>query len=212
MTGKTHKLISLTTCATILYATSNTQTVPSDLHNIVTLTCGAAGAVIGSLICDIDEPNSTIGRILWFVTFPIALLKFLLSFVSLFFYGKFGKLLDNINKSTDHRGITHSIITWIFLNVCYIILYKYSLQYTDKSISFNLGIFFLCVAVGSLTHLVADFCSGNGIPLLEPFSHTRFGTRKLTGFSVAYNGIGELSIRLLCVISLLAEIKYQVMT
>lgn len=212
MMSKTHKSISLATCSTILCIASTRSSMTIDTSNAVFLICGAAGAVIGSLICDIDEPNSTIGRKLWFITFPIALIKFLISLISLFCYGKFGKLLDNINKSVDHRGITHSIITWISLNMCYALLYRYFYLHSNTPFPFYLGIFLLCVSIGNLTHLIADFCSGNGIPLLEPFSHTRMGTRELTGFAISYNGIGEFAIRMICLLTIAVEFNYQLIS
>ncbi|WP_373689584.1 metal-dependent hydrolase [Photobacterium pectinilyticum] len=83
--------------------------------------------LLGALLCDVDHPESTIGRLCLFISWPIRII--------------FG-----------HRGITHSLLAilclWYFLG---------SNPYA------------CAIIIGASTHLLGDFLTPSGIPLLYPY-------------------------------------------
>jgi inner membrane protein len=95
----------------------------------------AAGLMIGSLLPDIDEPNSYIGR------------------------RSFG-ISNQVKKAFGHRGFTHSLLAFIIV-AAFLLSQHYSL--------FTLG---LCLGYGF--HILADYCSTQGVPLLWPFQRKRY--------------------------------------
>lgn len=86
--------------------------------------------MLGVLLPDIDTPNSKVGRLLPFLSYPIGTI--------------FG-----------HRSITHSLLFAIGLS-CYGLT-------SDTPIIFWLGF-------GVLMHVLGDFFTPAGVPLLWPFS------------------------------------------
>ncbi|HWO98870.1 MAG TPA: metal-dependent hydrolase [Bacillus sp. (in: firmicutes)] len=92
------------------------------------------GIALGSLIPDIDEPSSYIGR----RTFGLSKL---------------------IKQAFGHRGFTHSLLAWI----------GFSFLYKIYSNPFVLG-----MCTGYIFHIIGDFFSRKGVPLLSPFSKKRF--------------------------------------
>lgn len=95
----------------------------------------AAGLTLGSLLPDIDKPNSYIGR----RSFGVA---------------------KQVNKAFGHRGFTHSLLAWGAITIV-LLLQHFS--------PFTLG---LCL--GYAFHVLADYCSSQGVPLLWPFSKKRY--------------------------------------
>ncbi|MCD8510038.1 MAG: metal-dependent hydrolase [Bacillus sp. (in: Bacteria)] len=93
----------------------------------------AVGIALGSLLPDIDEPKSFIGRKLFFIAYPL-------------------------KKIMGHRGLTHSLLA------CAGLYFLYSLYPS----SFSLGLF-----IGYACHIVGDFFSVRGVPLLLPFTKQR---------------------------------------
>lgn len=91
-------------------------------------------SVIGSLLPDIDEPKSYVGRK---TKSTSSLIKFL-----------FG-----------HRGITHSILFMSILHLLLFILFKYK--------NINISVLYL-FTIGYFSHLLVDFITKGGIPLLYP--------------------------------------------
>ncbi|KAF0995185.1 metal-dependent hydrolase [Geobacillus sp. TFV-3] len=119
-------------------------------HVIATLCLGAAasahtglpftasyttGLVIGSLLPDIDEPSSYVGR----RSFGVA---------------------RKVKEAFGHRGMTHSLIVWGVLA---------ALVWRDSASPFATGL-----VLGCLFHIVEDFFSVQGVPLLWPFSSKRW--------------------------------------
>ncbi|MGM9986047.1 MAG: metal-dependent hydrolase [Bacillaceae bacterium] len=112
-----------------------------------------AGTIIGSLIPDIDEPKSYIGRRSLGVSHVV-------------------------NKKYGHRGGTHSLIIWFILM---------GLLLTVANNKFTIGI-----CIGYLLHIVGDFFSSKGVPLLLPFTNKRFK------FFITYRTGGWLEKIILC--------------
>lgn len=93
-----------------------------------------SGVVIGSLMPDLDEPKSYLGRRSLGISFIL-------------------------NKMFGHRGFTHSLSASFLLFILYFIF----------SNDFVLGMSF-----GYLFHIIGDFFSKSGVPLLLPFNRKRF--------------------------------------
>lgn len=104
-----------------------------------------AGGVVGSYLPDIDHPKSALGR----RVLPLSLL---------------------IAKIFGHRGITHSLIAVVAMaGLLWWALQKTSL---DRSISIPV---LIGIVVGYLSHLLCDWLTRSGVPLLWP-SKRRFAS------------------------------------
>lgn len=90
--------------------------------------------MLGAILPDIDHPESTVGRRVKVISYPIRLI--------------FG-----------HRGITHSLFA--------VVLMMWLAVTVD-----NIWISWL--ALGYLLHLVGDYLTDSGIPLLYPLTRKRF--------------------------------------
>lgn len=105
-----------------------------------------AGSFIGSVLPDIDHPNSFIGRKLKISSFII-------------------------NKLFGHRGITHTLIFSIVIPLIIAVIAFYGLDGLAQSMMmyFSIGLF-----VGILSHLILDAMTKSGVPLLYPFTDKTF--------------------------------------
>lgn len=83
------------------------------------------GAMLGSLLPDIDKKESKIGRILWFISWPIYIFRLILKLLAGIFPGIIKKACQEIDEDFEHRGIAHSLITWSILSA---ILWIFRLQ------------------------------------------------------------------------------------
>lgn len=175
MNGITHKIGGV--CTGIVVATS----IPNlDMKS----SCVIVGAsLIGSLIPDIDEPNSIVGK-------------------------KVHLLSKGIKKILGHRGIIHTPF-WLTINV--LILYYLHLYFAPNWFDINYQEFpwmlYVCIGFGSgyLSHLILDFITPQGIMLLYPFSSWKF---HILDFKSKYR---DLWCSLTIIISLLIYlgVKYQ---
>lgn len=94
-----------------------------------------AGVVIGSLLPDIDEPKSYVGR------------------------RSFG-MANKVKEAFGHRGMTHSLVVWGVIAAIVLI---------ESSSPFSLGF-----VLGYLFHILEDFLSVQGVPLLWPFQTKKY--------------------------------------
>ncbi|GGJ58550.1 inner membrane protein [Anoxybacillus voinovskiensis] len=94
-----------------------------------------AGVVIGSLLPDIDEPKSYVGR------------------------RSFG-MANKVKEAFGHRGMTHSLVVWGAIAAIVI---------GESSSPFSLGF-----VLGYLFHILEDFLSVQGVPLLWPFQTKKY--------------------------------------
>lgn len=94
--------------------------------------------VVGSLLPDIDHPRSFLGRRLWFISIP----------------------LSNL---IGHRGITHSIIGIAAMAAAI----WYALTRLNWHPGYSVPIV-IGAAIGYISHVVADYCTPSGVPLLWP--------------------------------------------
>lgn len=98
-----------------------------------------AGGIVGSLLPDIDHPKSWLGRRIPFISIPLSAL-------------------------VGHRGITHSMIALIVIQAMMLVAI-YMLRQGQGS---WLAPALTGVGIGYLSHLLADWLSNTGIPLLWP--------------------------------------------
>ncbi|WP_079525553.1 metal-dependent hydrolase [Halobacillus hunanensis] len=171
-------------------------------HQVVGFTCGVAAltylpeldhtsyetalyflcVLFGSLLPDIDTPRSTLGKWFWRI-----LLTFLLATVILYLCAPsilemyrdelsiFAMLiLPILVMVRSHRKMTHSVL-FIFLigGYCYLIA-------SFLAVPLN---YFIGLLVGVCSHIIGDFITKKGIPLMYPFSkkHFRFIATFTTG-------------------------------
>ena len=127
---------------------------------------GSAVALVGGLLPDIDEPNSTIG----FAPRTVARsfsqgtkrgnpIRLALLVTGEILTGIVKALATLIRELTGHRGATHWLVTALFLSAPVIVL-------LDDSLG-------LCFGVGYLSHIALDMMTKSGVPVLGPFSDTR---------------------------------------
>lgn len=110
-----------------------------------------SGTLLGSLLPDIDHPNSALGS-----KVPI--------------------ISRCLNKVLGHRWATHSLVVNVpFYLILIFIVHKFSPTIIQLVITqFILGILF-----GVLSHLFLDSLTVSGIPLLYPISNRRFRLARL---------------------------------
>jgi len=94
-----------------------------------------AGVVIGSLLPDIDEPKSYVGR-------------------------RSLGMSHKVKEAFGHRGMTHSLFVWAV--IAFIVT-------VESSSTFSIGL-----VLGYLFHIIEDFLSVQGVPLLWPFQTKRY--------------------------------------
>lgn len=74
------------------------------------------GCIMGSLLPDIDKKESTIGRTLWFISWPIYFFRLLVKLFAYIFPGILKKAFQELEEDTGHRALAHSLITWAVLS------------------------------------------------------------------------------------------------
>jgi len=109
--------------------------------------------IFGTIFVDIDEPNSYIGRKLFFISIPFKIFN-VLAKLFLLPLSLFGIKLKNINRFFEHRGITHILLTPLI-----IALISYGVLGYSESISLSMLFF----SFGILTHHIGDLITNTGI-------------------------------------------------
>ncbi|KAB3535627.1 metal-dependent hydrolase [Alkaliphilus pronyensis] len=161
MTGKTHIALGTAVAVTLFPPAGITATVSL-----------IGGAVVGSLIPDIDHPKAMINQKI--LPFKNKLFKILLfTSIGLFMLtGGLGPPNDLLKilsifiivaGLSSHREFTHSIAgIGVELYICYLITQYYDMYY----LSLGLGI-------GAVIHIIADLFTSNGVALFYPLSKRR---------------------------------------
>lgn len=142
MTGKTHALGGL------LFGAGASVAISA---NPVTAGTLMMASTVGALIPDIDHPSSIISR-------KIPILSWCYQGIALIDKG-ISKLFKK-KYIAGHRGITHSIILYLFLAVLIAALCN------------NPQLFLLLegIMLGAISHIVFDMFNPSGVPILLPFS------------------------------------------
>lgn len=192
MMGKTHKAGGLLAGVLVsnMYFSNDLVTAGIQIGALLT------GSVIGSLLPDIDKKESTIGRILWFISWPIYLFRLLLRLLADVMPGKAKKVLREIDEDMAHRGIAHSLITWAILTLIFkvsisffhmdtllmnvinkILPYFHFSEITMNTRLLQSGIltFLMGVSIGMLSHIILDCLTPEGVAIFSPFIDKRVG-------------------------------------
>ncbi|SFR93858.1 metal-dependent hydrolase [Anaeromicropila populeti] len=155
MTGVTHKIGGIA-AGTIAIAA-----VPVERTDIKVIVL--TGAVVGSLLPDIDQPRSTIGRKLKAVSWGIGVFRFLLKISTCLLPVKEKKYIRGV---AGHRGITHSLLA-CFMVMGAFYLFRPCVPFQSYYVGLAEG-----VIVGMWSHIFLDMLS-NGVPLFTPISNKR---------------------------------------
>lgn len=146
MTGKTHLL------GGIMFGAGTAIAIQSDPISAGIL---ITSATVGSLVPDIDHPNSMISR-------KLPLLSWIYQFVALIDKGV-SKLLKTSYKA-GHRGITHSLLVYLALFIPVLFCVE----------SYELFLLFSGLILGAISHIAFDMCNYGGDKILLPFSSKKF--------------------------------------
>lgn len=150
MTGTTHRLAGLSTGITAIEILQ--------VNDVKIQTALLAGCILGSLLPDIDNPQSTI-------SYKIPFIRTV--------YGLFQKFLrvgagvlpkcqkEYVRSSIGHRGLSHSLFIAIMLPML--------AWLAGRVIGLNSDMFSMGLMLGLLSHILLDLFSG-GTRLFLPFS------------------------------------------
>lgn len=122
------------------------------IDGIVNIGVVLCGALLGSLLPDIDHRNSYIGRKLKIASFIIS-------------------------KTLGHRSIVHTPIVIFAFSA---LLYSLTTQFTGTIHNLS-RLFVIGISYGMFSHLFLDLLTRRGIPLLYPFSSKSFRIAKFKG-------------------------------
>lgn len=106
-------------------------------------------AVIGSIMPDIDHPNSTIGRIFYFISVPL-------------------------ERRYGHRTVTHSLIGWVISSIIFAFLVFISVWLLEFVWKLSLGYWDLAprwiaaYSISYLSHLILDMFNPRGSQMFWP--------------------------------------------
>ncbi len=169
------------------------------------------GSILGSLLPDIDKKESTIGRKLWFISWPIYFFRLIIKLFSIISPRMFRSFFNKVHKNTGHRYLAHSLITWAIISFWFIwgcftlgnyISSMFRVDFYINSIDIHevikkvLYAFSLGTSIGMLSHIVLDLLTKEGIAIFAPIYDKRF---KLP-FHIPTNGFREKIIRNIMVI------------
>lgn len=131
---------------------------------------GAAVGAFGGLLPDIDDPNTTVGHVLPFFSYPL-------------------------NKLFGHRSYTHTLwfavimgILTKWLSTSYIVPYLHSFMFKELFMSVTVNTIVLPLVMGIMTHLALDSTTQTGIYPLLPIKWQLRGpvvTGSYTDYAIA---------------------------
>lgn len=183
MMGKTHRVGGILTGIATSSVFLNDNMLQSGLKVVALLT----GAILGSYLSDIDKKESTIGRRLWFISWPIYLFRLLIKILSLVLPKKIRPFFKKIYKQTGHRYLAHSLVTWLIVSLLFNIICSTLFYSFETILQLNILlpiaawlphnvflIFSIGLSVGMLSHIVLDYFSDTGEALFAPFSDKKF--------------------------------------
>ena len=152
MMKKTHLKGGIISGLAISYIANNilTGTNPEALNAMLII----SGSAIGSLLPDIDHPQSYMGR-------KLPLFSGLLNLIH-----KISKKLKmkRTQKFYGHRGFMHSLVFWTLLCLLVFLVSKNEVLQV-----LTIGIF-----IGVLSHILLDVLTVSGVPILMPLTFKNF--------------------------------------
>jgi len=135
-----------------------------------------AGGLLGSMLPDIDTPNSKLGRMLW----PFSLI---------------------ISKILGHRGPTHSIIGMLILFTgLYYLDINYITRWPELYGPYPISLPTISLLGGYLSHILGDALTKEGVPILWPMKR-KF---KIPILNVRTGGFGESIWVVIIIMAMLA--------
>lgn len=149
MLGKTHLVGGV--CAGVLTATWLTQNTNFSEFALLATPLLIASSGFGSLLPDIDHPNSKMGR-------------------------RVKPLSKLINKAVGHRGATHTLLAMALVSFALFML-NLSLPVVLQPLGL---VVVLGVTIGYFSHLFLDALTPSGVPLFAPFIKKSVRFAKLT--------------------------------
>lgn len=171
MMKKTHVLTSVTMGVALVHFTEIEPTIGL-----------LAGVLAGSVLPDIDEPQSYIGRK-----------------TSVKMGNKRIGVSSIIKGIFGHRGFTHSLLATLIVFIPYLLLLKHSLSLKETSLFLTFGINLLMgLGFGYLFHIIGDMFSKSGVPLLMPFYNKKIAIPIYTTNKFSEKVVFFLSCILLC--------------
>lgn len=124
------------------------------------------GAVVGSLLPDIDNPKSCISHKLRIISIVITIGQSIIRGISHLLPRKYGNYVRSL---IGHRGLTHSFVPIVAISVAAVVisLGSYGCRYQEY-------IFYIAIGlnVGIFSHILLDIFSG-GAPIRMPFTTKR---------------------------------------
>lgn len=149
MLGKTHMVGGI--CTGILTTSFLVQNTNFSSYALVAAPLLISASTFGSLLPDIDHPNSKMGRRMK----PISKL---------------------INKLVGHRGATHTLLAMVIVSLALFML-NLSLPLNLQPFGWSVV---LGVTVGYFSHILLDALTPSGVPLFAPFIKSSIRFAKLT--------------------------------
>lgn len=179
MTGATHRLggaaIGLVTAE--LFIHNNTPTLQVAI---------VTGAILGSLLPDIDNPKSSISYKWRLISSIISFFQFIIRSIASLLPRKSEKYIRSV---VGHRGFSHSLTICIILSALIMTLaYFYN-------IPIILQYFMIGIPVGMISHIVLDMFAG-GVPLFSPIS-----VKRITLANIKTGGAVEWIVRMIAISS-----------
>lgn len=169
------------------------------------------GSVLGSLLPDIDKKESTIGRKLWFISWPIYFFRLIIKLCSIISPRIFRPFFNKVHKNTGHRYLAHSLITWGILSFWFMwgsftlahyissmVQFNFSMNSIDTNDVIRKGLyaFSLGISLGMFSHIILDLMTKEGIAIFAPIFDKRFKFP----FHIPTNGFREKIVRIIMTI------------
>lgn len=159
MTGITHRLAGITVGIVVIEGLH--------VNDIKMQAVIIGGCILGSLLQDIDNPQSIISYKIPVVRSIFGLFQKMIRMFSCLLPNKQG---NYIRSCIGHRGLTHSLFGAVVIMVISCLITRFTI-FSDKLFPMGLGI-------GLLSHIILDLFSG-GVRLLLPFSNRNIKIMKI---------------------------------
>lgn len=202
MTYKQHSYIGIISFFAFITIINTFFVVEGGAYNLVNM---LFFCLLGSLLPDIDHPNSYSTKIITSLLFFYSCIYLILNIHDIlngnikYFYIFLIPLSSFlvsvfINIHSGHRTITHSVYFILFLMVIAIILYNL----------INLNIIFSFAFVwGAFMHILSDGLTNTGVPFYYPFHKKKYRTLFPTNNKFIYMPIIFISIIFLIIFSII---------
>ncbi len=173
MMGKTHMLGGICLAGSVVLVGQSIHPLP----DLITLAAFFGGSVVGSLLPDIDEPDSKISRKMPVVSTLLSADRHRKSRAAKrwFMTEEERARAKTQLRDASHRGRTHYLLPWsIYLIISVIFALFEAKAHTGDMLWCMLLAFLVGINPGAFSHLLLDIISGK-IPLFAPFYRKSIG-------------------------------------